>query len=147
MRLERLADLGKKALLGLSFLALSCSGPTLAKRDYDTYPAYRGEIAHHNLTEILKDNCSEKNFKISPKGFYCHQRFATTTTGSGYEDVISSFSWDEIQEVKCEGHIVTIKGTYDSTRIATHGPIWVEVHPQCKDLEEAFKIYLRERKK
>lgn len=137
---NNLLDYGKKALLGLSLLGLA-NCRTYAIRDYDKYPAHRGSIAFYNLEQILKDICYEPifriDFKIDEKGFYCNQG-ATSKL---------SFTWDEIEEARCEGRIVKITGKYEKEEIYTLGPAWQEHTKQCDDLAEAFKIYLAERRK
>lgn len=133
---------GKRALVTLSLIGLT-SCITYAKRDYDQYPTQRKEIAYYNIEQILADDCGS-NFWINEEGFYCPQYLAT---GHGITEENSQFSWDEIKHVKCTGREIVINGKYDTAKIYCKGPIWSEHLKQCDDLEEAFRIYLKERKK
>ncbi|MBI2668783.1 hypothetical protein HYX14_02990 [Candidatus Woesearchaeota archaeon] len=52
-----LESLVKKGFVFAAALGLHCA-TTYAQRDYDQYPAYRKEIALHNLQEIAKNICN-----------------------------------------------------------------------------------------
>lgn len=122
---------------------MACAGPTRAKDDYNLYPQYRRQIALHNIKNILSDEqCSTSDFRVNEQGLHC-----TVWSHEVGGTVTGHYFWEEIESVRCLGQQLLIDGKYDDLKIPTIGPSWVSPHPQCLDLEEAFRIYLEERKK
>ena len=141
-----LTDILRSAALGVF---LSCAMPTLATRSY-TNPVTATQNAYLDMRDILVDLCCNslidsypqcKHFEIDQRGFSCEQLLPEEGPNA------TAFTWDEIESVKCQGSVVSIRGKYDSNALYTGGPAWKSTTQQCLDLAEAMNIYLNERKK
>lgn len=144
MDFTRIQEYGKRILATAAFIGLAaCVSTTLAKRDYDKYPTRRGEIALYNIDHILGNMCCNRLGDDYPDCYYFEandQRFSCRqVTMEG--EIISTFSWDEIEEVTCKGRKVEIKGKFDSSVIYAKGRDQL-ARQQCQDLAEAINIYL-----
>ncbi len=165
MDFDQFKDSGKKILAIAAMVGLTSCSQTLARRDYDHYPAHQQEIAFYNLEHILYDLCCNDNIYfsdlnrsnyfsqnlpsrptyLSEPALECDERFWINQTGfhclqrSFGGLLVSHYNWDEILNVECTGSRIRIQGTFDSSVIITAKAST----PQCRDLAEAFNIYLR----
>lgn len=137
---------------GLSTL-LGCY--TYAKRDYDTYPAYKGEIALYNIREISKDIC-DAGTKIDEQSYQCTKKkcfqieYQNTSTSSGTNTVTScsnwgteiiEFNWQDVRKVLQSG--LEVKIILPDKKIES---MTFKSGRQAFDFAEAVDIYVRESK-
>ena len=148
---------GKKFLQGL-LLAAACATtpPFQAKRDYATYPDYKGDIAFYNMENILKDNCLKNSFSIGRERFYCQSTgdclkmnpaytynnglYTVNASCGEYAEAYANDAWKDIQSVTAKETCLKFNGEMGCD-------IYTRTPQQAQELAEAIMIYVQELRK
>ncbi|MFH1682645.1 MAG: hypothetical protein ABIA37_02500 [Candidatus Woesearchaeota archaeon] len=128
--------------------------PVRAKQDYSKYPDYKKEIALHNISNILKEVCTES--RVAENGFYCksygdclrwgttYSKYAIVSEGLGTPS--RSCLDQKVLENKWFWH--EFKAEVDGSRVKFKGKgftadNYIEANgsQQAEELKEAIEVY------
>ncbi|MBI4983117.1 hypothetical protein HZC32_00530 [Candidatus Woesearchaeota archaeon] len=170
-KLDDLVSLGKKLVMPVVAAAVMGSSAgcavTYAKRDYDKYPAYREEIAMHNMQEIAKDICYMyfdvrpypqcKSLTFDETGiYYIGRNYSGFGKHSSIKNKDYYIKWEDIYHVEVESilknqPISVLDGPVGYYKVKINGEEieigGLEGRKQANDFAEGLRIKVEEHKK